>query len=204
MRWCCYCCTLWLGGGCSRSPQQRRGCHAAARVVTAASTRPRARATSWTELGAERRRGQLGVVDEELAVQGLGAWRSRRRGVHGLLGRGRCRCPAARRRDEEEDGGVAVSVVEVRASSSLALGGAAARAPGDRGELGAAAAGARRGEGVAVTAWPRLGEVLGRRRGSGVSASGQGLRGAEARARSGTRTRRAPARGRGRGSTAAR
>ncbi|XP_021321416.1 spidroin-1-like [Sorghum bicolor] len=75
---CCCCCTFWLSGGreCSRSPQQRRGCHAAARVVTAASTRPRARATSCTEFGAERRRGQHGVVDEELAMQGLDAWRA--------------------------------------------------------------------------------------------------------------------------------
>ena len=33
---------------------------------------------------------------------------------------------------------MAVSVIEVRAPSSLALGGAAARAPSDRGKLGAA------------------------------------------------------------------
>ena len=35
------------------SPLQRRGCHVAARVVTAASTRPRAQTTSWMKLGGE-------------------------------------------------------------------------------------------------------------------------------------------------------
>jgi len=47
-----------------------------------------ARATLRMELCAERLRGQHGVVDEELAVQGLGAWRTQRRGVNGLRGRG--------------------------------------------------------------------------------------------------------------------
>ena len=47
-----------------------------------------ARATLRMELCAERLRGQHGVVDEELAVQGLGAWRTRCWGVHGLRGRG--------------------------------------------------------------------------------------------------------------------
>jgi len=39
--------------GCGAwSPQRRRGCHAVAGVVTTASTRPRAQATSWMELDA--------------------------------------------------------------------------------------------------------------------------------------------------------
>ena len=69
------------------------------------------------ELGAERRRGQHNVVDEELAVQGgLGARRRWLGAGHvqvlvaGASGRGRGRGPAAaRRRDEEEDGGAAVA-----------------------------------------------------------------------------------------------
>jgi hypothetical protein len=56
------------------------------------------------------------------------------------------------------------------------------------GRLGVAAAGARRGEGAAVTAWPRLGEVASaasRARsasGSAGDADGGGWEGSEARA----------------------